>query len=181
MRIRNFARIIFLIENRNGAVGVDRKRRVQHEIEGSFLKRLKSLEWDSRELVKANFPKLWETEEKYRWHVEKRIEKGHISSEDEYIEKIFETLAKHTSVLVYEAPKWKNEELWHRILYSRKYDWIVVLGESGSILTAYKVGKREFRESLKRLEIVGYKLFEGAESDQIKEICRRILLLVRSK
>ncbi|MEO2068384.1 MAG: hypothetical protein ABGX27_02615 [Desulfurobacteriaceae bacterium] len=157
------------------------KWELQEEIEKRFLKRLKSLEWNSREQIKANFPKLWETEEKYRWHVNKRIEKGHVLSEDEYIEKVFEVLSEHTSVIIYEAPKWKSENLWHRIFYSRKCKWVVIVGETGSILTAYRVEREEFQKSLKNLEDVGYKSFRGAKSERIKEICRRILLLVRGK
>ena len=86
------------------------KWKLQEEIEKRFLKRLEPLEWNSEEQIKANFPRLWETEEKYRRHVSKRIRDGHVSSEEEYIKKILETLSSHTSVVIYEAPKWKSEE-----------------------------------------------------------------------
>ena len=113
------------------------KWKLQQEIEERFLRKLESLEWNSKEQIKVNFQKLWETEERYRYHVNKRVRKGHVSSEEEYIEKVFETLSEHSSVIIYEAPKWKSEEKWHRIFYSKEYNWVVILGESGSILIAF--------------------------------------------
>jgi len=157
------------------------KWKLQQEIEERFSKRLESFEWNSRKQIKANFPKLWETEEKYRWHVNKRIEKGHVLSEDEYIEKIFEALSEHTSVIIYEAPKWKNESLWHRIFYSRKCKWVVILGETGNILTAFKIEPERFQVSLETFKRQGYKAFRGVVSEKVKETCRRILFLVKSK
>ncbi len=151
------------------------KWKLQQEIEERFLKRLESFEWNSRKQIKANFPKLWETEEKYRWHVGKRIRDGHVSSEEEYIKRIFETLSEHTSVVIYEAPKWKSEEHWHRIFYSRKCSWIVIVSEKGSILSAFKVEEGKFSKSLKGLKDAGYKAYRGKENTQIKEIAKRIL------
>ena len=157
------------------------KWQLQKKIEEKFMRRLRSLEEGDVKQVVRNFSELWETREKYRLHLKKRIEKGHISSEIEYIREIMKTLAGHTSTVIYEAPKWKSSDFWHRIFYSRKCDWVVVLGESGSILTAYKVEKEEFQKSLEQLEKVGYKPFKGTANEEIKEICRRILLLVEGK
>ena len=155
--------------------------KLQQEIEERFLRKLESLEWNNKEQIKANFRKLWETEERYRYHVNKRIGKGHISSEEEYIERVFETLSEHSSVIIYEAPKWKSEEKWHRIFYSRECNWVVILGESGSILTAFKIERDRFKKSLKALISEGYRPYKGVKSEQIKRVCRRILLLVKGK
>jgi hypothetical protein len=157
------------------------KWKLQQEIEERFLRKLESLKWNNKEQIKANFRKLWETEERYRYHVSKRIGKGHISSEEEYIERVFETLSEHSSVIIYEAPKWKSEEKWHRIFYSRECNWVVILGESGSILTAFKIERDRFEKSLKAMVNEGYKPFKGVKSEQIKRVCRRILLLVKGK
>ncbi|GEM_PF-2382660 len=107
------------------------KWKLQQEIKERFLKRLESFEWNSKKQIKANFPKLWETEEKYRWHVGKRIRDGHVSSEEEYIKRIFETLSEHTSVVIYEAPKWKSEEHWHRIFIAGSAVGLLLLAKKG--------------------------------------------------
>ncbi len=83
-----------------------KKWKLQQEIEERFLKKPESLKWNSKEQIKANFRKLWETEERYNYHVKKRIRDGHVTSEEEFIRKTFETLANYTSAILYEAPKW---------------------------------------------------------------------------
>jgi len=152
-----------------------KKWKLQSEIEGRFLQKLKSLNWNNKHEITINFRKLWETEERYNYHVNKRIKDGHVASEEEFIKKVFETLANYTSVILYEAPKWKSSGFWHRIFYSRKCKWVVIIGETGTILTAFKIEEGKFSESLKGMRDAGYKAYRGKENAQIKEIAKRIL------
>ena len=137
---------------------------------------MKSLDSGGKEEIVRNFKKLWETEERYSYHVSKRIRDGHVSSEEEFIKRVFEVLADHTSVILYEAPRWKGCDFWHRIIYSGKYNWVVIVGEPGTVLTAFRVEEGKFAESLKGMEDAGYKAYRGKENRQIKEIAERVLL-----
>ena len=151
------------------------KWKLQQEIEERFLRKLESLEWNNKEQIKANFRKLWETEERYNYHVKKRIRDGHVTSEEEFIRKTFETLANYTSVILYEAPKWKGSDFWHRIFYSRKCQWVVIVGETGTILTAFRVEQGKFSNSLRNMKNAGYKAYKGKRNERVKEIAERIL------
>ena len=113
-----------------------RFERIQRSIEEKFLKNLEELDTSSKERFLETFPKLWKKKRKFKEHVRKRVEIGHIRFDNSdlfYAKKIIEVLATAEDIYV------EFGEMEHKIDYVKANDWVVILGKRGKIETAYKL------------------------------------------
>lgn len=101
------------------------------EIEGKFLEKLTDFNIGD---IENSFLKLWNDESSYNKHIRKRLLNGDITDIKDYIKKTFLTLGQKNAY--YEH--YKVADVWDRVLYNKELEWVVILGENGSILTSYK-------------------------------------------
>ena len=113
-----------------------RFERIQKVIEERFVKNLEKLDISSKERFLETFPSLWKKKRKFKEHARKRVEMGHISSENFdlfYAKKIIEVLATAEDIYI------EIGEKERKVDYVKAKDWVVVLGQKGKIETAYKL------------------------------------------
>jgi len=166
------------ISKRKLEVVLKKKRfeRIQSSIEDKFVRNLGKLDISSRERFLETFPELWKKKRKFKEHIRKRIEMGHVSlgnSDLFYAKKIIEVLATAEDVYV------EVGEIEHKVDYVKANDWVVILGKRGKIETAYKleVDLQTLLESHK----IKYRIQKGDFNEEfrktLKSLWNRVKLL----
>ena len=104
--------------------------------EKAILKKFENFDVSSKENAIESFKKLWRNEEKLKLHVERRIQKGHVKDEIDYINKTLECLANSSKVTI----AIYNNKSWDNLYYEAEFrNWAVIFNENGEIMTSYKV------------------------------------------
>lgn len=105
---------------------------------------------------------LWVNDKEYRKHIRRRLEKGHIKSEEEYLLKIKETFENPYDI------KWKRykkdfkqaSNRFDRLYYKAKEFWIDIFLENGKIVTAFEIDQKEYEEILLKGDRATFELID---------------------
>ncbi len=103
-----------------------------NEIFDKFLENYKSIDKNN---IKDTFINLFENKTKYDDHINRRIKFGHIDKnnpEKDYYDKTIDCIKKCDIIILEE---YKN--FWHKLYFSKKYNWLVILNSNGQIITSY--------------------------------------------
>ena len=145
------------------------------EIQKNFEENLEKLDLSSKDKLIETFQLLWNSEKELKKHINKRLKYNQIdinNPEIDYMKKTFETLEKSISI-IYEKPKKNAPRDWHKLLYNKENEWIVIVGENGKLITSYPLDC--LFETL--LQIHGnsyefYKLEKEAVNDRFRKIIK---------
>ena len=111
-----------------------------------FLSIDKKIFSDIKDLNQENFKALWLNKREYERLLPRRLKKGHIKKEEEYIQKIKEAFLNPDDV------KWKRYKndfkqkanRYDRLYYRKGEWWVDVFLENGKIVTAFEIEKDYF-------------------------------------
>ncbi|HCL56137.1 MAG TPA: hypothetical protein DHW82_03900 [Spirochaetia bacterium] len=146
------------------------------EIQKNFEENLGKLDLSSKEKLVETFPLLWNSEKKFKKHIETRLKYNVIDKnqpKEDYLRKTFETLEKSVNI-IYEKPKKNAPRDWHKIIYNKESQWVVIIGENGKIITSFPLNET-YKEYLRNQENY-YELysFKKQENDQYKRILKTL-------
>jgi hypothetical protein len=131
------------------------------EIQANFEERINKLDYSSKEAFIDSFPNAWTSHNDWEKHLKTRKKNQQIDlkkDKEDYIKKIFETITK-SDIIIYERPKANAKRNWHKIIYNKNDDWLLFIGETGEIITCYKIDEAGIENILlKQTEI--YDLIE---------------------
>jgi hypothetical protein len=139
------------------------EKRRELEIENKILKRVELIK-----NVKKDFYKLWMSKEKFKNHIVKRKNLGHITDEEDYILKTLDCIIEaDTYILAIHKNSWDN------LCYNKKDNWVVVFNENGEIMTSYKIkpDEKSFEELHKE---VGGEIRKGKINEKIKRAFKKL-------
>ncbi|SMC09210.1 hypothetical protein [Nitratiruptor tergarcus] len=104
------------------------------EYERNIISKFKDFDATSTLQAIKSFKKVWNSEQDYLKHIEKRLAEKTIRNEEEYLYKTIDCLANAETYVVAEY-----EQSWDRIRYASFGNLAVVFNEYGTILTSYKI------------------------------------------
>ena len=104
-----------------------------------------------RNINQENFKTLWLNEKEYKRHLQRRLKKGHIKNEEEYIQKIKEVFLNPSDIKwkKYKTGYKKDRDRFDRIYYRKGEFWVDVFLENGKIVTAFEIEKDYFEILMK--------------------------------
>ncbi len=120
----------------------------------------KKIKNNIKELTLKNFDNLWSSKESLRKHIDKRIKKGHIKDEKDYLEKIKETFFNPDKIYLkkFNSNFKKEFNRLDRIFYRKDEWWVDIFLENGNIATAFKK-ERGWREILYKGDQNNFEIF----------------------
>ena len=138
--------------------------------ENIILNKFQTFDINSKNEAITSFKKLWNNENVYNKHIQKRLQMGHIKNEIDYVAKTLKCLAeaKECLIAIYE-----DENIWNRIRYFDNDEWLVIFSENGTLLTSHKKEEVEisFEDKHKKF---GAKIKKGDISDEFKRFFRKL-------
>ena len=128
-------------------------------IEDKIFKNFENIKDD----VHGEFGKVWQSEQHFLTHIEKRKRLKHITGKADYIQKTLDCLAESKEFIFAE-----HLNSWDNVCYNDKKDWAVVFNEHGNIMTSYKV-ENEYTGFSAQHKSKGAKIIKGVPNEKFRK------------